>query len=238
LQKHEINSINVGYNYTGKYTEHKNDLINYLKKLVLDEIERKILLNHVSKGLVGNNKPCREQDKDKICLNIYGSRNNGKTTFINLIAATMGDYFTIFDSKILTEPIKNQLEELCFLIDKRYIVTEISPANKINSRMYKISISIKQTHSMCVVSNGKLKFNSTDEGVRRRTRCIEFPNTITSKMEMGEKIKLWKQDFMLLLIENYCYSECNQIEQKMDLQTITNNIGINLKPGKYCYNRG
>lgn len=217
LQKHEFieklteNLIltSVGYDYISEYSKHKADLINFLVDIVPNELDRKLLLNHVSKGLIGNNY-------DQVCLNIYGSGNNGKTTFINLVAETLGYYLKKFNSKILTKSLKNN--DLYSLIDKRFTVAEIGPTDKINSGTYKSlnsadqffikiphldeSIVTKLVHTMCVVSNTPLEFNN-DISLQRRTKYVNFPKTFTNSVEINEKIKLWRQDFMLLMIENY-----------------------------------
>ena len=56
-------------------------------------------------------------------------------------------------------------------------------------------------HTMCIVSNVQMDFNE-DIGATRRTKYIKFPKKFETNVEIGKKIKLWKQDFMLLLIEN------------------------------------
>ena len=206
----EPNVMSVKYDYNNEYSSHKDDLMKFISDLVPNELDRKVLLSHISKALLGK--------INCTCLNIYGGGNSGKTTFINLVAETLGDYFERFDSDILTKRLKNQQRKLSFLKNKRCIVTEIEPTNKIKSSMYKILLGgdrlcvisnddeceiIDQTHTMCIVSNNQVEFETLDEGVRRRTIYVKFPNVFESDMDMGETIKLWRHDFMLLLIENY-----------------------------------
>lgn len=217
LQKHKFKKMqtkntalmNVDYDYTDKFTEHKKDLIKYLEDLVPIESDRNLLLNCISRGLI-------EKNNRETCLNIYGDSNSGKTTFISLLAETMGDYLIKIDSNILTKSIKKSLKELLFLKKKRYVTSELNTNDKINTGLYKSLASgekmyigrentlvqiYEPVHTMCIVSNVQMDFNE-DIGATRRTKYIKFPKKFETNVEIGKKIKLWKQDFMLLLIEN------------------------------------
>jgi phage/plasmid-associated DNA primase len=75
-------------------------------------------------------------------------------------------------------------------------------------------INFKPTHKIGILCNNIPAFdNNNDAAVWARTRCIEFPITFVDipknpnekKIDktIGNKLKLWKQDFLLLLIEKY-----------------------------------
>ena len=78
----------------------------------------------------------------------------------------------------------------------------------------KTIIQFKPTHKIGILCNTIPTFDdNNDQAVWARTRCIEFPITFVDKPKnenekkidkaIGEKLKFWKQDFMLLLIEKF-----------------------------------
>ena len=71
----------------------------------------------------------------------------------------------------------------------------------------------KSAHKIGFLCNKIPAFDEEDDAVWARTRCIEFPITFVDDPKkpnekikdktIGDKLKHWNQDFMLLLIEKY-----------------------------------
>ena len=136
--------------------------------------------------------------------------------------------------------------ELMAFINKRFALGSEPDANgKINASFYKfftgnetiparglydkVILNFKPTHKIGVLCNNIPAFDdNNDVAVWARTRCIEFPITFVNNPKhpnekqidktIGDKLKLWKQDFMLLLIEKYkqyCEEGLNETKEIM-----------------------
>lgn len=162
-----------------------------------------------------------------------GCTANGKTILKSLINLVLGDYFLTYESTLLTNkrpPPSAPCPDIVRLYRKRFVIgSEPEAELKINSGMYK-TISDKEvitarnlndseyydilpTYKIAMLCNQIPVFDKDDAAVWDRTVCIPFNMTFVENPkkenerkrdpDLDEKLVLWKQDFMLLLIEYY-----------------------------------
>ena len=219
-------TMSVGYDYTNEYSAYKDNLFKFLEDIIPDPDDRDFLLKYTATGLCGANK-------EEICLIMSGDTRNGKTKFKELVDHTLGQYFVTFSSNLLTSqrPAPNcPVPELMAFINKRFgMGSEPDAKAKINASFYKFFtgnetmparglydkalIQIKPTHKIAILCNSIPLFDVNDQAVWTRTRCIEFPTKFVDNPQhsnekkidktIGEQLVLWRQDFMILLIDKY-----------------------------------
>ena len=90
-------SMSVGYDYVKKYTDHKNNLFQFLEDIQPNEDERDYLLKYTATGLGAENN-------EEISVFLSGKTRNGKTKYKDLVSYTLGEYFITFASNLLTMP--------------------------------------------------------------------------------------------------------------------------------------
>jgi P4 family phage/plasmid primase-like protien len=219
-------TLSVGYDYSHEYTRHKKDVVQFLTDILPNEDDRIFLLKYISTGLCGWNY-------DEIAVILSGKTRNGKTKLKELIDLTLGQYFVTFASNLLTTPLpppNSPVTELMSFKNKRFAMgSEPEADSKINSGFYKFltgnetivgrelfesKTSFKPSHKLAILCNNIPAFdNNEDKAVWKRTKCVEFPVTFVDNPTLpnekmidktiGEKLKYWKNDFMLLLIEYF-----------------------------------
>jgi putative DNA primase/helicase len=218
-------TMSVGYDYLENYSNHKTDLIKFLEDIIPNETDRDFLLKYTSTGLTAYNK-------EEIVIVLLGQGLNGKSIYTELVSLTLGQYFTTCSSDLLTERMDSnclQLELMAFK-DKRFVLGEL-PANgtiNINTyqllarnndivarRRYEKEICFESTHKFGIICNSVPIFDREHDArhIVRKMRYIEFPTSFVENPTKSnekqidktiiQKLELWKQDFMLLLIEKY-----------------------------------
>jgi phage/plasmid-associated DNA primase len=219
-------TMSVGYDYISEYTEHKDELIEFLKDILPNRDDRIFLLKYISTGLCA-----LTYDKNVVIL--IGKPMSGKTRLKELISCTLGNYYLTFSNKLLTIPRPSPEKvspEILALQNKRFAMCDVSDFVRINNSGFKFITDnepmmarglydekvtiVKPTHKIGLICNSLPRFeNPNDPAVQTHIRCIEFPTTFVTnptkpneklidKM-IGEKLELWKQDFILLLIEYF-----------------------------------
>jgi len=225
----------VGYNYPNEYSEYKNEILDFFKKVFPNEDVRKYVLRQHAQSLSGR------KGKDLIYTNT-GIGSNGKSMTIELIKYTFGQYYENIPIKMLTaqnnsshntpDPFLSTLKGIRFASSN-----EPSDGAKINDSFIKnigsqeeqkyrllfsnvVSTLIFQLklHIFC---NDKLKLKGDDGGIKRRMVVINYGSKFEEvsneknhiykvDYSLKNKIKLWRSDYMKILLDlydiNYEYS--------------------------------
>jgi len=219
-------SMSCNYDFKPEYSKYKENLITFLKDILPVEEDREYFLTYLSSSLIGLNI-C------EMFTILTGKGRNGKSKLIELIAFTMGDYIGRPKCKLLTgsRPDENSPEPgLLSLKKKRIImVSEPEAGDKLNSGFIKFLTggdvemlrkchknemeSFKANFNTFLVCNDIPDMDNMDNAFTKRLRCINFPTefvsnpTLPHQKKIDEtlqtKLMLWKNDFMLLLLEYY-----------------------------------
>ena len=217
-------SMTCCYNFNSEWSDYKDDLIQFLEDILPDKDDREYLLTYLSSGLIGINV-C------ELFTILTGKGRNGKSKFVDLVSITLGDYFGRPKCKLLTgtRPDENAPEPGLLSLKKKrtIIVTEPEKGDKLNSGFIKFitgndSETLRKCHKnememfkanfiTLLVCNDIPEIDNIDIAFAKRLRCVNFPTEFIAhpKLEHQKKIDetlqlkipLWKNDFMLLLIE-------------------------------------
>ena len=220
-------SMTTGYDFPLEYTEHKENVINFFEDIQPNKQERDYLLTYLSLALTGLN----ELELFSILSGSQG--RNGKSKLIELIKHTFGDYYSSISSKLLTKerPMANSPDPgLLFISKKRLIIgSEPEKKDKLNSGFIKFLTGNDETllrncHSnnikifkpnfiTLLICNDIPEVDDMDNAFSKRLKVISFEtefveNPIKSNekkidTKLASKLPLWKQDFMLILIQYY-----------------------------------
>jgi P4 family phage/plasmid primase-like protien len=219
-------SMCCNYDFKFEYSEHKEDLLAFLKDILPAEDDREYFLTYLSSCLIGLNI-C------EVFTILTGKGRNGKSKLIELIALTVGDYMGRPKCKLLTgtRPDENSPESGLLALNKKRIIMVSEPEvnDRLNSSFLKFitggdTMMLRQCHKnkmipfkanflTFLVCNDIPNIDNMDNAFVRRLRCINFPTefianpTLPHQKKIDEnlqtKLSLWKNDFMLLLLEYY-----------------------------------
>ncbi len=223
----------TGYDYVEYDPEsrHVKEIMEFLQKILPNEKVREYLLKVLGKTLVG--KP---EEKFYIWTGLTGA--NGKSTLINFLESTLGQYMTSVDVSLLTNKRASSSQaspDIIRLKGKRLlsfqepehndrlrtgVMKQFSGNDTIVAReLYKAPISFKLQGTMMMCCNDLPSISSTDGGTFRRIRVIEFnskfcenpkkANEFPIDHKLKDKLKVWRPYFMSILIE---YNKKLQIE--------------------------
>jgi P4 family phage/plasmid primase-like protien len=218
-------SISTSYDYIANHTEYHKDLIQFLEDIQPNQEEREYMLTYLSIALIGNIL--------ELFTILTGNGRNGKSKLIELLNKTFESYFGAVPSQLFTRPRPNANSPdpgLLSLAKKKLVVAaEPEKNSKLNSGFIKFitgrdSVTLRNCHSnkminfspkfiTLLICNDIPECDDMDNALSKRLRCINFPtefvdNPIKKNQKkidtnIDEKFNLWKQDFMLLLIEYY-----------------------------------
>lgn len=220
-------SFTVGYDYKYEYDEQKKkEILKFFEDIQPLEEDREYLLTYLSTLLMGSNP-------EELFHIFTGKTRNGKSKLRDLLSFTLGDYYSTFNSNLLTDnrpQSGSAQEDLMDLKGKRAIVgSEIDKKKKINTMMmknlsgndpikgrklFKSEFEYRPQFKILLLCNDIPEMDSTDGGVWSRLRVLNFPVTFVDRNPVGDfekkmdknlsiKIEGWKSDFMLLLLEYY-----------------------------------
>jgi len=222
-------SMTTGYNYNENYTEHKDELMRFLEDILPDKLERDYMLRYLSTALVGNTL---ELFTVMTNANGRVGRN-GKSKLIELLGQSFGEYFASIKSQIFTRPCPDANSPdpgLLNLINKRIVVaSEPAKGEKLNVGFIKFitgrdSATLRNCHSNDMVEftgnfvtllacNTIPDCDDIDGAFSKRLRCVNFPmefvdnpvgeNQKKINVNINKNFNNWRQDFMLLLLEEY-----------------------------------
>lgn len=218
-------SKSVKYDYSHEYTKYKNELMLYLNSVFPDMSVQNYVLKHIS--------TCLTDIRNSInCTVFSGSKGSGKSTFCKLIEMVLGDYCITYKSNLLLNK-KITTDTSCEVLRKFHnarcaIGSEPDSNSKISSAFYKLlaeedtittrsmyekSITFETTHKLFLKCETIPKFDKEVIGIWRNIVCINFQHKFVKypeakyerqiDTELKEKLTLYRQDFMLLLIEKY-----------------------------------
>lgn len=220
-------TFSTGYDYIEYDEENQNikDIYEFLSKIITKQHVREYLLKTLGKSLVGI-----PDEKFFIWTGISGA--NGKSTLVNFLESTLGDYATSVDVSLLTNRrgnSSNASPDVIRLRGKRMftfqepehddklrtgILKQYTGGDTIIAReLFKAPVSFKLQGTMIMCCNDLPSVASIDGGTFRRIRVIEFnsrfcDNPVKSnefKIDPSIKYRLqqWRPYFMSILIHWY-----------------------------------
>lgn len=215
------------------------DIYDFLRKIIPNQKVFEYLLKVLGRSLLGIN-----DEHFYIFTGLSGA--NGKSTLINFLEYTLGDYMTSADVSLLTnnramsssaspDIIRLKGRRFVSFAEPEYgdtlktgIIKAFSGGDTIIAReLYKAPISFKLQASMFMCCNDLPNVNSIDGGTFRRLRVIEFksrfcdnpikPNEFKIDPTIKDKIKKWRPYFMSILIHYFeLYQEEVKIKGKIE----------------------
>jgi P4 family phage/plasmid primase-like protien len=245
-KKSDYVTFNTKIDYIEYDEEDSNvkEIYEFLGKIITNPKILEYLLLVLGKGLEGI-----PDEKFYIWTGLAGA--NGKSTLINFIESTLGDYHYSPDISLLTEKRRgsgNASPDLFMIKGRRYltfqepentdrlrtgILKQYSGGDTIIAReLFKSPIEFKSQGTMILCCNDLPEINSLDGGTWRRVRVIKFgsrfvdnpkaPNEFKIDPLLKEKMERWKPYFMSILYHNYLkYKEEGHIKEPEEILIAT-----------------
>jgi P4 family phage/plasmid primase-like protien len=220
-------TFSTGYDWID-YDEtcpHTQDIYNFLSQIIPNTRVLEYTLKVLGKALVGT-----PDERFYIWTGLSGA--NGKSTLVNFLENTLGDYITGVDVSLLTNKrgsSSNASPDVVRLRGKRIftfqepehddklrtgILKQYTGGDTIVAReLFKAPISFKLQGTMIMCCNDLPTVTSIDGGTWRRIRVIEFKskfcdnpvkdNEFKIDPSIKYKIKTWRPYFMSILIHWY-----------------------------------
>lgn len=220
-------TFSTGYDYI-EYDENNQqvkEVYEFLSKILTNEQVKEYLLKVLGKTLLGI-----PDERFYIWTGISGA--NGKSTLVNLLEATLGDYTTSVDVSLLTNKRGNSgnaSPDVVRLRGKRLftfqepehddklrtgILKQYTGGDTIIAReLFKAPVTFKLQGTMVMCCNDLPTVASIDGGTWRRIRVIEFKsrfcdnptkaNEFKIDPTMKYKLQEWRPYFMSMLIHWY-----------------------------------
>ena len=219
-------------------SESSKDMLDFLSKVLPQADVRNFVLRLGSSMLSGKT----EDQKFPIWT---GDGSNGKSKLMDLIEVSLGDYFQKLPVTVLTHKRAGSSSanpEIAKSKGKRIIsfqepekddkinvgfMKELTGGDTIMAReMYKSPVEFKPQFKLILCCNDLPDIPSRDNGTWRRIRVVNFPSKFVDEPEkeneykidrsIPQKLKLWSQSFIALLINTYplylkeglCEPEC------------------------------
>jgi P4 family phage/plasmid primase-like protien len=220
-------TFSTGYDYL-EYDEscpHTQDIYTFLGQIIPNKRVLEYTLKVLGKALVGI-----PEERFYIWTGLSGA--NGKSTLVNFLENTLGDYITGVDVSLLTNKrgsSSNASPDVVRLRGKRIftfqepehddklrtgILKQYTGGDTIIAReLFKAPISFKLQGTMIMCCNDLPTVTSIDGGTWRRIRVVEFKsrfcenpvkeNEFKIDPSIKHKIKYWRPFFMSILIYWY-----------------------------------
>jgi len=234
-------TLTTGYDYI-EYDpdcQEVQEIYDFLRQIIPNPKVFEYLLKVLGRSLLGIN-----DEHFYIFTGLSGA--NGKSTLINFLEYTLGDYMTSADVSLLTnnramsssaspDIIRLKGRRFVSFAEPEYgdtlktgIIKAFSGGDTIIAReLYKAPISFKLQASMFMCCNDLPNVNSIDGGTFRRLRVIEFKSRFcdtpikTNEFKIDptikHKIKNWRPYFMSILIHYFqLYQEEVKIKGKIE----------------------
>lgn len=239
-------TMSVGYDYIENYTNHKDDLFTFLEDIQPIELERDYLLKYTSTGLSGENN---EEIAIFLSGKTRNGKTKYKDLVAHTLGEYFVTFASNLLTMPRPAPNCPQPELLAFRNKRFALGSEPEVVNgKINTSFFKFFtgnemipcrnlydkkiIEFEPTHKIGILCNNiPVMDDNNDEAVWERTRCIEFPikfvdnptkeNERKINRNLKQVLPLWKQDFMLLLIEKYKEYKENGLEATISILKFT-----------------
>ncbi len=224
--------------------ENIKEIYEFFSKIITNPKILEYLLLVLGKSLEGI-----PDEKFYIWTGLAGA--NGKSTLINFIESTLGDYHYSPDVTLLTEKRRasgNASPDLFMIKGRRYltfqepehtdrlrtgILKQYSGGDTIVAReLFKSPIEFKNQGTMILCCNDLPEINSLDGGTWRRVRVIKFnsrfvenpklKNEFKIDTKLKEKMERWKPYFMSILYHYYQkYKKQGYIEEPEEILIAT-----------------
>ena len=186
--QHDYITFSTGYDYIDYDESHSQikEIYDFLSKIITNTKVREYLLKVLGKSLLGI-----PDEKFYIWTGLSGA--NGKSTLVNFIEQTLGDYSTSVDVSLLTNKRANSSNaspDIIRLKGKRIftfqepehddklrtgILKQYTGGDTIIAReLFKAPVSFKLQGTMMMCCNDLPAVASIDGGTWRRIRVIEF----------------------------------------------------------------
>lgn len=234
-------TLSTGYDFI-EYDENcqeVQEIYSFLRKIIPNKKVFEYLLKVLGRSLLGIN-----DEHFYIFTGLSGA--NGKSTLINFLEYTLGDYMASADVSLLTnnralsssaspDIIRLKGRRFVSFAEPEYgdtlktgIIKAFSGGDSIIAReLYKAPISFKLQASMFMCCNDLPNVSSVDGGTFRRLRVVEFKSRFcdnpTKKNEFNidptikNKIKMWRPYFMSILLNYYdIYEKEVEIKGKIE----------------------
>lgn len=220
-------TFSTGYDYIDYDPEaiEVQEIYTFLSQIIPNKPVLEYLLKILGRSLIGI-----ADEHFYIFTGLSGA--NGKSTLINFLEDTLGDYNTAVDVSLLTnkralsasaspDVIRLKGKRIVSFAEPEYndtiktgILKAFSGGDSIIAReLYKAPISFKLQASMLMACNDLPIISSTDGGTFRRLRVIEFKsrfcdnpkkeNEFLIDPSLKTKMKNWRPYFMSILIHWY-----------------------------------
>jgi phage/plasmid-associated DNA primase len=205
-------SMSVGYDYVPTKSAYFDELMQFLKNIQPDAIDRDYFLTLLSLPLIG--EVSQELFHVFSCVD-----TTGMNKLIDLIKLTFGDYFEMITSTTLAKKQSIRRTDLLVIKNKRIVIaSKPEPNQKLNSSVIKqltdndstitvfIGNDIVQLNpqlNLILLHDNIPVFDNNNTRLWNRTRCINFPKKIINNSKSENILDYWKNDFVLLLIEYY-----------------------------------
>lgn len=230
-------TYSTGYDYIDYSDENieVQEIYEFLGKIIPNKKVLEYLLKILGRSLVGI-----PDEHFYILTGLSGA--NGKSTLINFLEDTLGDYTTAVDVSLLTnkramsasaspDVIRLKGKRIVSFAEPEYgdtlktgILKAFSGGDSIVAReLYKAPVAFKLQASMLLACNDLPNISSIDGGTFRRLRVIEFksrfcdnpkrPNEFQIDPTIRTKLKNWRPYFMSILIHWFNKYE-NEISEK------------------------
>jgi len=236
-------STNYEYIDYDENNENVKEIYAFLSKIITNTKVREYLLKVLGSSLVGI-----PDEKFYIWTGLSGA--NGKSTLVNFLEQTLGDYITSVDVSLLTNKrgnSSNASPDVVRLRGKRIftfqepehddklrtgILKQYTGGDTIIAReLFKPPITFKLQGTMIMCCNDLPSVASIDGGTWRRIRVIEFnsrfcdnpvkPNEFKIDPQLKLKMNNWKPYFMSVLIYWYKKSLEEGIQEPCEVKRAT-----------------
>ena len=221
-------TMTTGYDYTKYDTESEEvkDIYTFLSQIIPNKQVLEYVLKVLGRSLLGYN-----DERFYIFTGFMGQ--NGKSTLINFLEHCLGDYLTSCDVSLLTnkKALSSAASPDVIRLNGKRIVTYNEPESNeplkssiikifsggdsvIARELYKSPISFKLQATNILICNDIPALQSSDGGIYRRLRLIEFSSKFCAKPRLGKqefkidpkiksRIKNWKPYFMSILLHYF-----------------------------------
>jgi P4 family phage/plasmid primase-like protien len=175
------------------------EVTNFMEQLFPDKELRDYMWDHAASVLIGKNK--------NQTLNIYvGSGRNGKSMFVTLMSAILGDYKATVPISLITKPrlnIGSASPEVATLLGVRLaVMQESSIHDKINEgtmkeltggdkilcrALYRDPVEFIPQFKLVMCTNNLPAIDGKDDGTWRRIRTVEFKSLFNETPDRSSK---------------------------------------------------
>lgn len=238
-------TFSTGYNYTpyDPKNSQTEQIYEFFGKILTNDRVREYTLGVLGKSLVGF-----ADEKFYIWTGLSGA--NGKSTLVNFLEMTLGDYANSQDVALLTnkraasnaatpEVIDIKGRRMVFFQEpeptdrlRTGILKQFTGGDTIRAReLYKKPISFKSSAKFFMCCNDLPHVSSCDSGTWRRIRVTEFKSRFCDEPKKANeflidpdlrwKLENWKPYFMSILIHYYHKYQGVKLEEPSEVSVAT-----------------